>query len=175
MFPTTFVFRHLLPELWCCLYPPGDPTSTLALRSVSMLVPGRWQLEGPGPSSALPMGTGGPQVLGGTDTHGVSTLGPGLCLVTGAKATRVQPDVEPLVSQVLSPMDVTQGDVRATAAGRPCSHQLTPPKHPCFSFWRPIFLLIEINPSADISRTALQVALQKNSGLEIHLWGWDGT
>lgn len=142
VFPTTFVFRHFLPGLRCCLYPLGYPTSTLTLRSLSMPVPGRWQLEGPGPSSALPMGTGGPQVLGGTDTYGVSTLVPGLCLVTGAKATRVQPDVEPLVSQVVSPMDVTQGDVRAMAAGRPCSHQLTPPQ-------TSIFLLLEANFPVD--------------------------
>lgn len=36
-----------------------------------------------------------------------------------------------------------------------------------FSFQRPIFQSIPINPSADISRTALEAALQRSSNLEM--------
>lgn len=44
---------------------------------------------------------------------------------------------------------------------------LTHSQHLCFSFQRPIFLSIPINPSADISRTALEAALQRSSNLKM--------
>lgn len=76
----------------------------------------KWQLEGPNPSSAVPMGTGELRALGGTGACGVSMSVSGLCLAAGLKAAGAGPDVEPPLSQVTVPMGATWGGMGALVA-----------------------------------------------------------
>lgn len=149
-------------------YSRWDPASIPALSSASVPESESWQLEGPNPASALPMGTGELRGLSGTGAHEVSMpvsgciwiwgkgiwssgwAGHGAACLMGA-STHCYPaggHWGPGSSMALFPL-------------------LTHSQHPHFSFQRPIFLSIPINPSVDISRTALEAALQRSSNLEM--------
>lgn len=121
----------------------------------------RRQLEGSNPSSVFPTGTGETRVLGGTDARGVSTPVSGLRLAAGAKAGHGAAALVGAGTHCCCARG-HQGPGSSTAPF-PLAHV-----HPASTLLllEANFLSIPINPSADVSRTALKVDLQKSSNSE---------
>ena len=124
------------------------------------------EMEEPNPPSALPTSTGELCGLRGTDACGVSILVSG-CVWTWAKG--IWSDglgMECPTSwgeHPLLPSGGHWGPGSSMALFPLLAHSQNPP----FSFQRPLFLSIPINPTADISRTALEAALHRSSNLEM--------